>query len=54
MKKRDTADFLTFLGFVLPGFILYLFIVAYPICYSVGLSVSDYNPNMGGSWHFMG
>ncbi len=54
MKKRDTADFLTFLGFVLPGFILYLFIVAYPICYSVVLSVSDYNPNVGGAWHFMG
>ena len=54
MKKRDTRDFLTFLGFILPGFIIYIFIVAYPIFYSILLSFSDYNPNIGGKWNFMG
>jgi len=54
LKKRDTRDFLTFLGFILPGFIIYIFIVAYPIFYSILLSFSDYNPNIGGKWNFMG
>ncbi len=54
MKKRDTRDFLTFLGFILPGFIIYIFIVAYPIFYSILLSFSDYNPNIGGKSNFMG
>lgn len=54
LKSRNTKDFLTFLGFILPGLLLYLFIVAYPILYSVALSFSDYNPNIGGKWKFMG
>jgi len=54
LNKRNTRDFLTFLGFILPGFIIYIFIVAYPIFYSILLSFSDYNPNIGGKWNFMG
>ncbi len=54
MNKRDYKDFPTFLLFVLPGFVLYLLIVAYPIAYSVFLSFSDFNPNRGGEWNFMG
>lgn len=54
MKKRNYKDFSTFLLFILPGFLLYIFIVAYPIIYSVILSFSDYNPNVGGEWGFVG
>ncbi len=54
MKKSDYKDFSTFLLFILPGVILYLLIVAYPIVYSVFLSFSDFNPNRGGEWNFMG
>ncbi len=54
MNKRNSKNMLTFAGFVLPGLVIYLFIVAYPIIYSVALSFSDYNPNKGGIWHFMG
>ncbi len=54
MKKRDYRDFSTFLLFILPGFILYLLVVAYPIVYSVFLSFSDFNPNKGGEWNFLG
>lgn len=54
MNKRNLRDFSTFLLFVLPGFILYMMIVAYPIGYSIVLSFSDYNPNIGGSWNFLG
>ncbi len=44
----------TYLGFVLPGLLVYLFIVAYPIFYSFWLSFTDFNPNRGGSWNFVG
>ena len=40
--------------FILPGFLLYIFIVAYPILYSIFLSLSNYNPNSGGEWEFVG
>lgn len=53
-KKTDTRDFMTFLGFVLPGFAIYLFVIAYPICYSVFLSFTDYNPTTPDSWTFQG
>ena len=43
MKKIKTRDLATFLGFVMPGLALYLFIVAYPIIYSVFLSFTNYN-----------
>jgi raffinose/stachyose/melibiose transport system permease protein len=54
MKKNESRNIATYLLFVLPGLILYLLIVAYPILYSVVLSFSDYNPNIGGKWHFVG
>jgi raffinose/stachyose/melibiose transport system permease protein len=54
VKRRDSRDLLTYLGFVGPGFLIYLLIVAYPIFYSVILSFSNYNPNAGGAWGFVG
>ncbi len=39
-----------------PGLLIYLFIVAYPILYSVWLSFTNFNPNRGGGSdrHFVG
>lgn len=56
MQKRDFRDFSTFLFFVLPGFIVYILVVAYPIVYSVFLSFSDYNPNTAktAGWNLVG
>jgi len=54
MKARDRNAFLVYLGFVLPGLAIYLFIVAYPIVYSLALSFSDFNPNKGGAWKLVG
>lgn len=54
MNQRKLKDLLTYSSFVIPGFLLYIFIVAYPILYSLILSFSDYNPNKGGAWNFMG
>ena len=54
MNARDKRKFITYLGFVLPGLLLYILIVAYPIIYSIGLSFTDYNPNSGKHWNFVG
>ncbi len=43
-----------YFAFIAPGLLIYLFIVAYPICYSILLSFSDFNPNRGGDWGFVG
>lgn len=53
-KKADTRDFVTFLGFILPGLAIYLFIIAYPILYSIFLSFSNYNPNSPKDWQLVG
>ncbi len=45
---------MVFLGMIGPGLLVYLFIVAYPILYSVWLSLTDFNPNSGGDWSFVG
>jgi raffinose/stachyose/melibiose transport system permease protein len=54
MNKRDSKALTTYLLFVLPGLIVYLFIVAYPVVYSAWLSLTDFNPNRGGAWRFVG
>ncbi len=54
MKKRDQRALLIYLGMVAPALIIYLFIVAYPVFYSIVLSFSDFNPNRGGDWNFVG
>jgi len=54
VKRRDSRDLLTYFGFVAPGFLVYILIVAYPILYSIVLSFSNYNPNAGGAWGFVG
>ncbi|MCQ2612840.1 MAG: sugar ABC transporter permease [Treponemataceae bacterium] len=53
-SKVDTRDLLTFIGFVAPGLLVYLFIIIYPIFYSVYLSFTDYNPNIGRASGFVG
>jgi raffinose/stachyose/melibiose transport system permease protein len=42
------------MGLVGPGLFVFLFIIAYPIVYSLWLSVTDFNPNKGGEWNFVG
>jgi raffinose/stachyose/melibiose transport system permease protein len=37
-----------------PGLVIYLFIVAFPVFYSFWISVTDFNPNAGGAWNFVG
>ena len=54
VKKTDRRELLTFIGFIAPGLLLYLFIIAYPICYSVFLSFTNYNPTMTESSSFVG
>ena len=54
VKKSDKRDLLTFIGFVAPGLLVYLFVIAYPICYSVFLSLTNYNPNLKGAIEFKG
>lgn len=54
MNLRDRKALVTYLGMIAPGVLIYLFIVAYPIFNSVWLSLTDYNPNRGGEWNFLG
>lgn len=54
MRDRNGKKFLTYLGMIGPGVFVYLFIVAFPIVYSVWLSFTDFNPNRGGEWSFVG
>ena len=54
MNLRDRREFPVYLGFVAPALVVYLAIVAYPVFYSVFLSFSDFNPNKGGNWNFVG
>ncbi|MBN1500024.1 MAG: sugar ABC transporter permease [Spirochaetes bacterium] len=54
MKKRDRHDLFVYFSFIWVGLLIYLFIVAYPVLYSIWLSFSDYNPNKGGGWNFVG
>ncbi|MBN1649425.1 MAG: sugar ABC transporter permease [Spirochaetales bacterium] len=44
MNNSDRKALITYLGFVLPGLALYLLIVAYPIFYSFGISLTNFNP----------
>jgi raffinose/stachyose/melibiose transport system permease protein len=54
VKKKDNQALAAYLGLVIPGLAVYLVIVAYPILYSLWLSLTDFNPNRGGSWSFVG
>ncbi len=56
MNQRDRRQLLIFFAMVGPGLLIYLFIVAYPVIYSVWLSFTDFNPNRGGGsgWSFVG
>jgi raffinose/stachyose/melibiose transport system permease protein len=54
VNKRDSRALTTYLRLVIPGLTVYLLIVAYPILHSVWLSLTDFNPNRGGDWKFVG
>ena len=54
MNKRDIKSLPTYLILVGPALLIYLFVVAYPIGYSVWLSFSNFNPNKGGDWKWVG
>jgi raffinose/stachyose/melibiose transport system permease protein len=54
VKKRDLQALPAYAALVAPALIIYLFIIAYPIFYSVWLSFTDFNPNRGGTWNFVG
>ncbi len=54
MKKKDTKLLLVFFSMVGPALAIYLFIVAYPILYSLWISFTNFNPNAGGGWLYVG
>jgi raffinose/stachyose/melibiose transport system permease protein len=54
VNLRERRALGIYLAFILPGVLLYLLVVAYPVIYSVALSLSDFNPNRGGEWNFVG
>lgn len=54
MRRRTLKDLSLYLSFVGIGLAVYLFIVAYPVFYSIWLSFTDFNPNKGGEWSFVG
>jgi raffinose/stachyose/melibiose transport system permease protein len=54
VNKKNFQALPAYLGLVLPGLAVYVVIVAYPILYSLWLSLTDFNPNRGGAWSFVG
>lgn len=54
MKGRNGRNLLAYIGMVGPGLFVFLFIIAYPVVYSFWLSLTDFNPNRGGEWNFVG
>ena len=54
MKVLNRRALVAYIGMVGPGFAVYLFIIAYPTLYSLILSFTDFNPNRGGIWNFVG
>ncbi len=54
MKGRNGRNLAAYIGMVGPGLVIFLLIVAYPVIYSVWLSFTDFNPNKGGAWNFVG
>ncbi len=54
MRGRSGRNLPVYIGMVGPAVAIFLFIVAYPIFYSFWLSLTDFNPNRGGDWNFVG
>ncbi len=54
MRGRNGRNLPVYVGMVGPAVAIFLFIVAYPILYSIWLSFTDFNPNSGGAWNFVG
>jgi raffinose/stachyose/melibiose transport system permease protein len=54
MKGRNSRNLPAYIGMIGPATIVFLFIVAYPIVYSFWLSFTNFNPNRGGEWSFVG
>jgi len=53
MRGRSGRNLPAYIGMVGPATAIFLFIVAYPVVYSLWLSFTDFNPNKGGSWNFV-
>jgi len=53
VRRRKGENLAAYFGMVGPGLFIFLFIIAYPIVYSVWLSFTDFNPNRGGEWNFV-
>ena len=54
MTSRERRTIGSYIALVLPGLLIYAWIIAYPVIYSVGLSFTDFNPNAQGAWNFVG
>ncbi|MEM5947652.1 sugar ABC transporter permease [Spirochaetia bacterium 38H-sp] len=54
MTERLKKNLVSFWVMVGPALLVYTFILAYPVLYSIGLSFTDYNPNMGNTGKWMG
>lgn len=54
MNKFSFKRLLIFFGMIAPGLLIYLFVITYPILYSIWLSLTDFNPNVGGIGKFVG
>lgn len=54
MRGRNGKNLLAYVGLVGPGLFVFLLIIAYPVVYSLWLSFTDFNPNRGGEWNFVG
>jgi raffinose/stachyose/melibiose transport system permease protein len=54
MNGRNGRNLVAYTGLVGPGLLVFLFIVAYPVAYSLWLSFTNFNPNRGGAWDFIG
>lgn len=54
MRGRNGTNLPAYVMMVGPGLFVFLFIVAYPVAYSAWLSLTDFNPNRGGAWNFVG
>jgi raffinose/stachyose/melibiose transport system permease protein len=51
---RERRNIWSYIALVLPGLLVYIWIIAYPVIYSIGLSFTDFNPNAQGRASFVG
>ncbi|AEJ60530.1 ABC-type transporter, integral membrane subunit [Spirochaeta thermophila DSM 6578] len=54
MTVRERRELMGYFSLVGPALLLYTLILAYPVVFSLGLSFTDYNPNVEGTGKFVG